>query len=78
MEKEFPKRKCELCNSQYSNVIDVGDTIFTLCPNHTIDLIMLSLKTKDAKILLKAHGSETFYLHEDFYDEKGHALQPNY
>ena len=70
------KQTCELCNFPYpSTLVDDRET-FLLCPIHLLSLVELRLTVKEARRLIKKHGDETFYLHDDYYDEKGHALQP--
>ena len=75
-EKIIPKQTCELCNFPYPATLVTTDTTFLLCPNHLLALVMLDLPVKEARKLMKKHGTEEYYLHDDFYDEKGHALQP--
>ncbi len=69
---------CEICNTGYSSILIDGETTYTLCPDHLRSLVNCRLSAKDAKKLIEKHGNETFYLHDDFYDEKGNALQPKY
>jgi hypothetical protein len=76
MTEELKQRKCELCGHYPSDILDSIDTTYTLCQNHIIYLINLCLNKEDALKLIKIHGKNAFYLHEDFYDDEGYALQP--
>jgi len=67
--------KCELCDFEGAYSLDVGTTIFTLCPNHLQKLINHNLEPKEAKKLIDKHGQKTFYLHVDFYDDEGRTMQ---
>jgi len=76
MKNQKENQTCELCDFPESCTLIDGDTTYKLCPNHLLSLVELRLSVKEAKKLIQKHGNQTFYLHEDFYDEQGHALQP--
>jgi hypothetical protein len=49
---------------------------YAVCANHLTLLAMLRLPHADVlKLRLLARG-DVFNIHDDFYDEKGNALQP--
>ena len=51
------------------------------CPNHSlavgVRMIMHNLSKEQFKQILKLAGSETFMIHDDFYNGDGAALQPH-
>lgn len=65
---------CELCDSDIVYVLDTGDTVFVLCPNHLESLVNYNLTVDEVKQLRQTHGDKTFYLHNDFYDEEGRSV----
>jgi hypothetical protein len=75
-------RKCEACQNagiQWRLLDELRPTAkpYNVCSNCLIELTTTSLKPKEFKNLLKSgHKEGEFLLHEDFYDEKGRALQP--
>lgn len=74
--------KCEACKERdSSSELKVKKTKgcdkYELCLNCLAALINLCLTKEQFKNLLKSgHKDTEFYLHEDFYDEEGNALQP--
>lgn len=73
-------RKCQACGSEVQWVLtseyDDKET-YSICSNCLTNLVRLNLSKKQFKALLKAgHTDDEFFLHEDFYDENGKALQP--
>lgn len=70
---------CEECNAQCELKIKGShlESTYKLCLNCLGELINLNLTKKQFKNLLKnGHNENEFYLHEDFYDCFGNALQP--
>ena len=54
-----------------------GHKPYKLCLNCLLSLVNVCLTPEEYKNLLKnGHKDTEFYLHDDFYDEAGHALQP--
>ncbi len=50
---------------------------YHLCNNCLLELVNVSLTPEHFKNLIKNdHPSSEFYLHSDFYDKRGTALQP--
>lgn len=87
MSKEYLERAkkiagtCESCE-----VAPVGVEViklnerkrYSICLNCHVFLVSLSLPKEFFKNLLKnGHTTDEFYLHDDFYDEEGRALQPS-
>lgn len=72
--------KCESCMDCDANIElkdKLGPVTYNICGNCLQELISYSLTPQHFKNLLKNGHSETeFYLHDDFYDEDGNALQP--
>jgi len=70
--------KCEDCkkNNAQSH-LGLGKDTYKLCLNCLVDLVNLKLtKTQFKNLLKKKHSKQEFYLHSDFYDKDGTALQP--
>ena len=54
-----------------------GAKTYKLCANCLDELIHLALSQKHYKNLLKnGHDADEYFIHSDFYDEDGNALQP--
>jgi hypothetical protein len=74
--------ECEACGEKdvlcvLEDLFSIKNSRFIVCGNCLISLINLRLSVKQFKNLIKnGHNSNEFYLHEDFYDEEGVALQP--
>ena len=76
--------KCEACNGPLSVKSTLteeyyGEIIskYMLCANCLLNLVTLSLSPKQFKNLIRnGHTTDEFYLHGDFYDEDGNAMQP--
>ena len=50
---------------------------YHLCSNCLLELVNTCLSPEHLKNLIKnGHSDKEFYLHSDFYDKKGNALQP--
>lgn len=78
--KEEPiSHKCDCCDSNDVYKITTSFKTYFLCKEHLIDFVCYNLKQSDFKSLYKtdSKGNCDFYLHDDFYDEDGIALQPN-
>jgi hypothetical protein len=74
-------KKCESCKRfevQWELKDKLGtDKPYKVCTNCLGNLASRDLQPKEFKNLLKSkHSKKEFLLHEDFYDEKGNALQP--
>jgi len=72
--------KCEACGEfpQMIN-LDTRDGVYNICHNCLLKLVTLSLSNQEFKNLLKnGHKSTEFYLHSDFYDGDGNALQSKF
>lgn len=50
---------------------------YVLSAERMIRLINHHLKPEEWKILAEKYGSDKYELHDDFYDERGIALQPS-
>lgn len=77
--KKKDKCECDCGNGAQSEMtmLNSGGT-YRLCLNCQFQLINLCLSKKQYLALLKnGHKANEFYLHDDFYDEDGTALQPN-
>lgn len=76
--------KCEACNLApvTMELKDRGFNnehiyIYRLCNNCLFSFVNLNLAPQQFKNLLdNGHSRDEFYLHSDFYDEEGYALQP--
>jgi len=75
--------KCEACDKHPQSVClihpanSIDLVIYKLCNNCLLALVNTSLSKKQFKNLIKhGHDPSEFYLHDDFYDEDGTALQP--
>ena len=71
--------KCESCEKIFDNLIELidGTSNYMICHNCLLKLVNLRLTPKNYKNLLKnSHDKNEFYLHGDFYDNNGEALQP--
>ncbi len=66
---------CDICDYDKPLTLIDHDVVFVLCPNHLFKLVTHDLSPEEAKKLIKKHGNKTFYLHNDFYDDQGNALQ---
>jgi hypothetical protein len=76
-------KKCEACKDaeiQWTLLDELRPNTakpYSVCSNCLIELTTTSLQPKKFKNLIKSgHKDDEFLLHEDFYDEKGRALQP--
>ena len=74
------KCECDCGNKAQLVRTDVlGNCRYLVCANCEIDLVNISLSKKQFMALLKnGHTTEEHSLHDDFYDEKGTALQPRF
>ena len=71
------KCQCE-CGNESTTILVNYNEAYHLCANCVFDLINLNLKPEQFKALLRnGHSNTEFYLHSDFYDEDGNALQPH-
>jgi len=71
--------KCESCEDFPVTVemTDIGTTTYKICNNCLFELVNHALTNQHFKNLLKnGHSSSEYYLHDDFYDEDGNAIQP--
>lgn len=69
--------KCQSCKKEVSNIIEMkDDVLFKICHNCIFLLVTCSLEPEQWKNLVVFHGETPFYLHSDFYDDDGNALQP--
>lgn len=74
---------CEACGAAHQWTIidaykDRKTKSYKICSNCHLALVTCCLSKKQFFNLIKAgHNTNEFYLHEDFYDEKGNALQPH-
>ena len=72
--------KCEAClesEAQSNLKIVSGGKPYKLCLNCLSSLNNLCLTPEQFKNLIdQGHKDNEFYLHGDFYDEEGYALQP--
>jgi len=67
---------CQACK-QYDVQVELKDDVtYHLCHNCLINLVMRNLSKEQYHNLVAIHGSCTYLLHEDFYDDDGTALQP--
>jgi hypothetical protein len=74
--------RCQACkerNEQYI-VTSLGERpSYHLCGNCILQLVTENLSKEQFMNLLKSgHSANEFYLHSDFYDERGRALQPKH
>lgn len=70
---------CESCDSNpaFVTLDHKGDSVYELCNNCLLLFINYALTPEYFKNLLRhGHTTKEFYLHSDFYDEDGIALQP--
>jgi hypothetical protein len=76
--------RCLLCDSQKVAALihdfkfdeERTHVEYSVCLYHCKRLIRKNLKPADV-LKMRAHfGIDTFQIHDDFYDEKGNALQP--
>ena len=72
--------ECEFCGNAetpYELTAFRPDESYTVCPNCLVGLVLTSLSPRQY-LRAKAKGGDTnrFYLHDDFYDSEGNALQP--
>lgn len=81
--KNLKQDKCESCDAEYPwptlvTLVMIGEAIkYKICLTCLQKLVTYSLSPENYKNLLKAgHSVDEFYLHGDFYDEAGNALQP--
>ena len=78
--------KCEACKHFPHTVtfIDKGlgrkeDVEYKLCNNCVFQFVTLALTKQQYKNLLNSgHKASEYYLHDDFYEEDGTALQPKF
>lgn len=69
---------CESCGNVQleSNKLVTRESTYKLCHNCLFLFVNLSLTPQMFKSLINAgHSPHEFYLHDDFYDEDGVALQ---
>jgi hypothetical protein len=74
------KKECEACDREVQGIlVDQGeDKPYHLCNNCMFALINTCLsKEQFKKLIVCGHQDNEFYLHDDFYDEDGNALQPS-
>lgn len=75
-------KKCEICGSEHQWTLNDAyhpRIIYEICSNCLIMLVNYSLSKKAwNKLIAEGHSEHEFLLHEDFYDEEGNALQPNF
>jgi len=80
---------CEACNQNMVTIelIDKADLMidrekgkhfnYNLCNNCLLQLVTYSLsKEQYRRLIQNGHTNKEFYLHDDFYDEEGNAIQP--
>jgi hypothetical protein len=72
---------CQGCGNEVQHILKDAHPDptpdYLLCSNCLAHLITLDLTKKQFKNLIKAgHTTREFYLHRDFYDLEGNALQP--
>ncbi len=72
--------ECEFCGYRRPYTLadaSEGKERYTVCLNCLFSLVACSLSTEQF-LRAKARGGDTnrFYLHDDFYDREGNALQP--
>jgi hypothetical protein len=73
--------ECEFCGTTlvtYTLADEKRDReSYIVCPNCLVGLVLTSLSQRQF-LRAKARGGDTnrFYLHDDFYDREGNALQP--
>lgn len=74
------RKFCEACGEKrYPNtILCVKDNKieYYLCPNCFPFFATCSMTPQQYKNILKYHDTSEFYLHGDFYDEDGRAVQP--
>jgi hypothetical protein len=68
--------KCQACGKHESQVILQDDVAYRICHNCLLSLVARALAPEEYLNLVEIHGNKAFLLHEDFYDDEGHALQP--
>ena len=75
-------KKCEACGRMSPGAelkLGARKEIYILCLNCLIPFVNCNLSKEQFKSLLaNGHTVSEFYLHDDFYDEEGNALQPTY
>ena len=70
-------KKCECCGNKTDLVLNDGVLKYIICHNCISQLINTNLSpTQFRNLIRNGHSYTEFYLHEDFYDEEGNALQP--
>ena len=74
-------RTCQSCDTNEEQWIIIDcyrkSKPYHLCSNCLLELVNTCLTPEHFKNLVKnGHADNEFYLHSDFYDEKGIALQP--
>jgi len=71
------KMMCQSCREEIINIIELNDDVlYLICHNCILLLVTHSLEPSQWKNLIEFHGKEPFYLHSDFYDDDGNAIQP--
>ncbi|MEK6953066.1 MAG: hypothetical protein AABX29_08695 [Nanoarchaeota archaeon] len=70
--------KCEACRK--SNVqaeLIIGGITYKICMNCLLPFVAHALTPEQFNnMLISSHKKTDFMLHDDFYDDDGHALQP--
>jgi hypothetical protein len=79
--KGEPEPVCQCCGREVQWVLKDAypdpAPDYVVCTNCLTRLTMLDLTKKQFKNLIKAgHSTTEYYLHNDFYDDMGNALQP--
>jgi len=70
------KCECNCGNEGNLTLQDSSNVIYKICHNCIFELINLNLSKEHFFNLLKnGHKDNEFYLHDDFYDKNGKALQ---
>lgn len=79
IELEPLPHKCDCCKTQETYKVMTNFKSYYLCKEHLIDFVYHCLDKQAFKLLYKqnSEGGCDFYLHDDFYDDDGEALQPN-
>lgn len=76
----LPVGSCEACNHaprMYELNDLLGKVTYKVCGNCLLKLVIHSLSPEEFRgLIASGHHENEFYLHEDFYDEEGNALQP--
>ena len=78
---KIPTEPCEACMKTHAHselTSTYGDEkTYKLCANCLFQLVAYSLSPEQYRnLLLNGHSPHEFYIHEDFYDDDGNAMQP--